>query len=92
MSNGNVQNKSILPVMTVIVGIIALAAVGWGAVLQMHAKGLEQRVKKVEHRLDEIDTATKNADAAAARARRKARAAEASQDSTPADKTPGKSK
>lgn len=77
MSNGTVANRSILPVMTVIVGIIALAAVGWGAVLQLHSKAVDQRIKKVEHRLDEMDNASKAAEAAAAKARRKARQAEA---------------
>jgi F0F1-type ATP synthase membrane subunit b/b' len=94
MSNGTVQNRSILPVMSVIVGIIALAAVGWGAALQMHSKVVDERVKKLERRLDEMDKAAKDAEAAAARARRKARQAEANEhgpDKTP-EKSPEKSK
>jgi F0F1-type ATP synthase membrane subunit b/b' len=94
MSNGTVQNRSILPVMTVIVGIIALAGVGWGAALQMHSKAVDERVKKLERRLDEMDKAAKDAEAAAARARRKARQAEANEhgpDKTP-EKSPEKSK
>ena len=93
MSNG-IQNRSLLPVMTVIVGIIALAAVGWGAVLQMHSKAVDDRIKKVERRLDEMDKAAKDAEAAAAKARRKARQAEANDhgpDKAP-EKTPEKSK
>jgi F0F1-type ATP synthase membrane subunit b/b' len=83
-----VQNRSVLPVMTAVVGIIALAAVGWGAALQMHSKAVDQRIKQVEHRLDAMDKAAKDAEAAAARARRKARQAEANERGS--DKSPAK--
>jgi hypothetical protein len=86
MSNGTVQNRSILPVMTVIIGIIALAAVGLGAMLQVHSRAVDDRIKKVERRLDAMDKAAKDAEAAAARARRKARQAEAAEKAKPAAK------
>jgi hypothetical protein len=90
MSNGTSQNASIWPVVTVIVAVIALAAVGWDAMLQKHNKSLEDRLKKVELRLAEMDGAAKAADAAAARARRKARAADSAPATLPKDKPSGK--
>ena len=49
MSNGNPQNASIWPVVTVIVGVVALAAVGWDVVLQGRVKKMEERLSQVEH-------------------------------------------
>jgi hypothetical protein len=50
MSNGNPQNGSIWPVATVIVGIVALAALGWDVMLQGRVKKMEERVAQVEAR------------------------------------------
>ena len=50
MSNGNPNNAStIWPVVTVIVGVLALAAVGWDVALQGRVKKLEERLSQVEH-------------------------------------------
>ena len=49
MSDGNPQNGSIWPVVTVIVGIVALGALGWDVMLQGRVKKLEERVAQVEH-------------------------------------------
>jgi acid phosphatase class B len=90
MSNGNSQGTSIWPVVTVIVAVIALAGVGWDVMLQKHNKSLEDRLKKVELHLAEMDGAAKAAADAAAKARRKARAADSAPATLPKDKTPGK--
>jgi hypothetical protein len=50
MSNGNSQNGSIWPVVTVIVGMVALAAVGWDVMLQGRLKKMEERLTQVESR------------------------------------------
>jgi hypothetical protein len=50
MSNGSPQNGSIWPVVTVIVGMVALAAVGWDVMLQGRLKKMEERLAQVESR------------------------------------------
>jgi hypothetical protein len=49
MSDGNPQNGSIWPVVTIIVGIVALGALGWDVMLQGRVKKMEERVAQVEH-------------------------------------------
>jgi hypothetical protein len=48
MSDGNPQNGSIWPVVTVIVGIVALGALGWDVMLQGRVKKMEERLVQVE--------------------------------------------
>jgi hypothetical protein len=48
MSDGNPQNGSIWPVVTVIVGLIALGSLGWDVMLQGRIKKMEERLEKVE--------------------------------------------
>lgn len=48
MSDGNPQNGSVWPVITVIVGIIALGALGWDVMLQGRVKKMEERMVQVE--------------------------------------------
>jgi hypothetical protein len=48
MSDGNPQNGSIWPVVTVIVGIVALGALGWDVMLQGRVKKMEERIVQVE--------------------------------------------
>jgi hypothetical protein len=49
MSDGNPQNGSIWPVVTIIVGIVALGALGWDVMLQGRVKKMEERVAQMEH-------------------------------------------
>jgi hypothetical protein len=88
MSNGNVRNASIWPVITVVVGIIAIGAVAWDVLLHNQNQSLEHRLQKMDARLVDIETRGKNADAAAALSRRKARAAQ--RNNAHDDKVPGK--
>ena len=49
MSDGNPQqNGSIWPVVTVIVGLLALGALGWDVMLQGRVKKMEERVAQME--------------------------------------------
>ena len=48
MSDGNPQNGSIWPVVTIIVGIVALGALGWDVMLQGRVKKMEERIVQVE--------------------------------------------
>ncbi len=77
MANGNARNESIWPMITVIVGIIAIAAIGWDVMLHNEAQGLERRLRKAEAQLSAMETKEKKAEDAAAAARKKARAAAA---------------
>ena len=88
MSNGNTGGGSVWPVITIIVGVIALALAGWDAVLSGHNRALERRVEKLEGRLAEIDTKTKATEATTAAARRKARAAAAAAGSENGEQKP----
>lgn len=80
MANGNARNESIWPMITVIVGIIAIAAVGWDVMLHNQAQGLEHRLRKAEAQLSAIEIKDKKAEDAAAAARKRARAAAATQE------------
>jgi hypothetical protein len=70
MSNGSPQNGSIWPVVTVIVGMVALAAVGWNVMLQ-------GRLKKMEERLTQVESRSRAAAAAPAKAAPKPAATDA---------------
>jgi hypothetical protein len=96
MSNGNMGgggggNTSVWPVITIIVGVIALALAGWDSVLARQNRELKDRVEKLETWQKGADAKDKAEEAAAERARRKARAAAAQQgggggETKPADK------
>jgi hypothetical protein len=49
MSDGNPQNGSIWPVVTIIVAIVALGTLGWDVMLQGRVKKMEERVAQIEH-------------------------------------------
>jgi len=92
MSNGNPRNESIWPLITVIVGIIAVGAVTWDVLLHRQNQALESRLQKLENHFNGIEQKEKAAETAAEKARRKARAAAAA-DGGPATqnaKPPGK--
>jgi hypothetical protein len=48
MSDGNPQNGSVWPVVTVIAGLFALGALGWDVMLQGRMKKMEERLVQVE--------------------------------------------
>ena len=77
MANGNARNESIWPLITVIVGIIALAGIGWDVLLNNEAQGLDRRLRKAETQLSAMEAKEKRAEDLAAAARKKARAAAA---------------
>ena len=85
MSNGSSRNESVWPLVTIIIGIVAVAAVAWDVMLQKHNQALENRLQKMETRVDALDGKGKAAEAAAAKERRRARAATAGS-TTPEDK------
>ena len=80
MANGNARNESIWPLITVIVGIIALAAIGWDVMLHNDAQGLDRRLRKAETQLSAMEAKEKRAEDLAAAARKRARAAAAAKD------------
>ena len=94
MSNGNPQNASIWPVVTVIVGVVALAAVGWDVALQGRVKKMEERLSQVEHARAAAPAAAKAAPKPAATgapvssSRRRARAASTQPTTTQAASKP----
>jgi hypothetical protein len=92
MANGNARNESIWPMITVIVGIIAVAAIGWDVMLHNEAQGLDRRLRKAETQLSAIEIKDKKVEDAAAAARKKARAAAAKEkeNGTQDDKKPDK--
>jgi len=53
MSNGNPRNESIWPLITVIVGIIAVGAVTWDVLLHRQNQALESRLQKLENHFNE---------------------------------------
>jgi len=97
MSNGNPRSDSIWPLITILVGIVAVGAVTWDVMLHRQNQALEGRLQKVEGHLSGMEAKEKAAETAAAVARRKARTAAAAeepggQSEKPAGnpKTPGK--
>ena len=91
MSNGMTNDVrgngggSIWPVVTIVVGVVALALAGWDAALASQNRHLRDRVDKLEKTVTDLENQDKAAAAAAAAARRKAarNAAAAAGASTP---------
>jgi hypothetical protein len=97
MAHEKSRNDSIWPLITIIAVVIALGAVGWDVMLHRHNQVLEDRLRKIEARVDGIDGKGKGSEAVAAAARKKARAEKAATETggvaTPAgDKPTGTAK
>lgn len=81
---GNETGGSIWPVVTIVVGVIALALAGWDAALASQNRHLRDRVDKLEKTVTDLENKDKAEAAAAREARRKAeRRAAAAGASTP---------
>jgi hypothetical protein len=69
---GNETAGSIWPVVTIVVGVVALALAGWDAALASQNRHLRDRVDKLEKTVTDIENKDKAEAAAAQAARRKA--------------------
>jgi len=89
MSNEISRSVSIWAGATIVVGVIAVAAAGWDAMLHNKNRALERRVKDLETQVTAIETKAKAAEASSYAARRRARAAAGNgEDSNAADQKP----